>query len=250
MNFTQLVERIRLELQRRIERGTLSVSLLSRQTGLGQSHISNFLHGRRGVRLETLDRIMQAQGLSVEDLVPSRREERDGLLSGQVGNVVLLPVVTHQAAMTERYIRVSRGREMAPFQAAMLSGLRPRCPPERQTWERFVVVRASAADAAGMEPVVEAGALLVVDRHYTSLTAYEEGRPTMYAVRVEMGMVVRYAEYAASRVVLRPVEMSAAIKVIAVSSRAAAREMVVGRVAVVMQGRGAKDEGSGSPGVF
>ena len=67
MNFTQLVERIRLELQRRIERGTLSVSLLSRQTGLGQSHISNFLHGRRGVRLETLDRIMQAQGLSVED---------------------------------------------------------------------------------------------------------------------------------------------------------------------------------------
>jgi len=42
MNFTQMHERLRLELLRRIQRGTLSVSLLARQTGFGQAHLSNF----------------------------------------------------------------------------------------------------------------------------------------------------------------------------------------------------------------
>ena len=46
MNFTQMHERLRLELLRRIQRGTVSVSLLARQTGLGQSHLSNFLRSR------------------------------------------------------------------------------------------------------------------------------------------------------------------------------------------------------------
>jgi len=233
MNFSQLVEQVRLELQRRIERGTLSVSLLARQTGLGQAHLSNFLHGRRGVKTETLDRILSAQGLSIEDLTPSQRETRGAQLTGQIGRVVMLPVVTHEAAMFDRYIRVGRGREMAPFQVALVNGLRPRCPPGRREWERFVVLRSSAADAAGMSPVIEAGALTVVDRHYTSLTAYEAGKPTLYAVRVESGLVMRYAEYAASRLVLRPVQIQAALTVVAVGSRDEAREMVVGRVVFV-----------------
>ena len=233
MNFSQLVEQVRLELQRRIERGTLSVSLLARQTGLGQAHLSNFLHGRRGVKAETLDRILSAQGLSVEDLTPSRRETRGAQLTGQMGRIVMLPVVTPEAAMFERYIRAVRGREMAPFQVALVNGLRPRCPPARREWERFVVVRWSAANAAGMSPVIEAGALILVDRHYTSLTAYEVDRPTLYAVRVEAGLVVRYAEYAASRLVLRPVQLQTPIIVVAVSSRDEARERVVGRVVFV-----------------
>jgi len=234
MNFTQLVEQVRLELQRRIERGTLSVSLLARQTGLGQAHLSNFLHGRRGVKGETLDRILAAQRMTVEDLIPSQREARGAFLSGQIGRTVMLPVVTPDAAMFEQYIRVSRGREMAPFEVAMVSGMRPRCPPGRKAWERFVVVRLSAADAEGMGPVMEARSLVVVDRHYTSLTAYEVGKPTLYAVQSEDGLVVRYAAYAASRLVLRPVQLGAAMRVIAVGSREEARDRVVGRVVLVV----------------
>jgi len=237
MNFSQLVEQVRLELQRRIERGTLSVSLLARQTGLGQAHLSNFLHGRRGVKTETLDRILSAQGLSIEDLTPSQRETRGAQLTGQIGRVVMLPVVTHEAAMFERYIRVGHGREMAPFQVAMVNGLRPRCPPGRREWERFVAVRWSAADAAGMSPLIEAGALTVVDRHYTSLTAYEAGKPTLYAVKLETSLVVRYVQYAASRLVLRPVQLDAAINVVAVGSRDEAHGMVVGRVVYVGNAR-------------
>jgi hypothetical protein len=76
MNFSKLQERVRVELLRRIERGTLSVSLLSRQTGLGQPHISNFLHRRRGLSLTSLDLILEAQRLEISDLLPARREPK------------------------------------------------------------------------------------------------------------------------------------------------------------------------------
>ncbi len=57
MNFTQMHERLRLELLRRMQRGSLSVSLLARETGFGQPHLSNFLRGRRRLSLEAMDRI-------------------------------------------------------------------------------------------------------------------------------------------------------------------------------------------------
>ena len=71
MNFTQMHERLRLELLRRIQRGTVSVSLLGRQSGFGQAHLSNFLHGRRQLSLDAMDRILAAQHLTVADLLPS-----------------------------------------------------------------------------------------------------------------------------------------------------------------------------------
>jgi hypothetical protein len=71
MNITQMHERLRLELLRRIQRGTLSVSLLSRQTGFGQSHLSNFLRSRRQLSLEAMDRIFAAQQLTIAALLPA-----------------------------------------------------------------------------------------------------------------------------------------------------------------------------------
>ncbi len=69
MNFTQMHERLRLELLRRIERGTSSVSLLARQTGFGKSHLSNFLHSRRQLSLQGLDRILTTQHMACGDLL-------------------------------------------------------------------------------------------------------------------------------------------------------------------------------------
>src|ERR1019366_10591889 len=69
MNFTQMHERLRLELLRRIQRGTLSVSLLARQTGFGQSHLSNFLNTRRKLSLDAMDRILTAQHMAAADLL-------------------------------------------------------------------------------------------------------------------------------------------------------------------------------------
>ena len=74
MNFTQMHERLRMELLRRIQRGTLSVSLLARQTGFGQAHLSNFLHSRRQLSLEAMDLILAAQHLAASDLLPATHQ--------------------------------------------------------------------------------------------------------------------------------------------------------------------------------
>ncbi len=83
MNITQMHEHLRLELLRRIQRGSLSVSLLARQTGFGTSHISNFLRRNRQLSLAALDRVMVAQHLSAEDLLPVQSRRFDaGELAG------------------------------------------------------------------------------------------------------------------------------------------------------------------------
>lgn len=72
MNVAQLHERLRLEIARRIDRGLLTGTVLARQTGLQPSHISNFIHRKRKLSLAAIDRVLAAQMLSVEDLLPAR----------------------------------------------------------------------------------------------------------------------------------------------------------------------------------
>src|SRR5580698_3427712 len=78
MNFSQLHEQLRLELLRRIARGVLSGTLLARQTGLRPAHISNFLHRKRRLSLDALDRVLSAQSITIEELLSpaTRRDAR------------------------------------------------------------------------------------------------------------------------------------------------------------------------------
>ena len=144
MNFTQMHEHLRLELLRRIQRGTLSVSLLGRQTGFGQAHLSNFLHSRRQLSLEAMDRILAAQHLTVADLLPSvQRPER---LSESDG-VCAIPVVSHAVALFEPVIRPSVIQSLLHLPAAALESVHSRASGARRAWERFVAVRVAATDA-------------------------------------------------------------------------------------------------------
>src|SRR6202020_609770 len=97
MKFLELHERLRLETWRRIDQGILSSSLLARQTGLAQAHISNFLHRRRRLSLPALDRLLLAQALSVEDLVPSAPP---GVSPRERNSTDLVPIVSQMVAMT------------------------------------------------------------------------------------------------------------------------------------------------------
>jgi transcriptional regulator with XRE-family HTH domain len=239
MNFTQLQERVRLELLRRIERGTMSVSLLARQTGLGQPHVSNFLHGRRGLSLGTLDRILAAQRLTAMDLLPAPREARGDLLEGQIGEVVQIPLVSHAVAMGDWYVRVSNVQATVAFPAGLVRHLRERCTPARKQWERFVALRVSGDEAREMEPLLGADAVLLLDRHYNSFRAYRErageGGPNVYAVRVGEELRVRYADFQAGRVVLRPLGMGFPVELIEPGGGETANDLLVGRVAVVLR---------------
>ena len=123
MNFTQMHEKLRLELLRRIQRGTVSVSLLARQTGFGQSHLSNFLHNRRQLSLEAMDQVLAAQHMTAADLLPATYR-RDALPADAESSSV--PVVSHTAALFEPYIRPSAAQAMLHLPSGLLQSLRAR----------------------------------------------------------------------------------------------------------------------------
>ena len=233
MNFSKLQERVRLELLRRIERGTLSVSLLARQTGLGQPHVSNFLHGRRGLSLKTLDKILEAQKLEIADLLPARRETKEEAKE-QTGAMVQIPLVSEAVAAFEWHIRPSSVLALLPFPVDTVQGLEARCSNARRQWDRFVAVRIAAEDAREMEPVLEANAVVVLDRHYTSFHLYREGAVNLYGARVGSRMLVRYAQFQGERVVLRAYQARVKAEVLEPEPGETANDMLAGRVVRVV----------------
>ncbi|MFZ1083933.1 MAG: hypothetical protein WAN35_03075 [Terracidiphilus sp.] len=231
MNFTQMHERLRLELLRRIQRGTVSVSLLARQTGFGQSHLSNFLHNRRQLSLEAMDRILAAQHMAASDLLPATFQREALPADGESSSV---PLVSHAAALFEPFIRPSVAQSMLHLPAGLLQTIRARPSASRRTWQRFVAVRVPASDAAAMDPLVLPDAITLIDRHYNSLMPYRPNRPNLYAVRHGAHLTLRYVDYVANRLVLRPHNIAYPVDLIEVDSGEPPSELIAGRIALIL----------------
>jgi hypothetical protein len=231
MNFTQMHDRLRLELLRRVQRGTVSVSLLARQTGFGQSHLSNFLHNRRQLSLEAMDRILAAQHMAAGDLLPATYQAAD-LPPGSENSTV--PLVTHAVALFEPYIRPSAVQDILHMPAEVLQSARARASTTRRAWQRFVAVRIPAADALPMEPLVLPEAIVLVDRHYNSLMPYRPNRPSLYAVRQGSHLALRYLDFIANRLVLRPHNIAFPVDLIEVGPGESPADLIAGRVALIL----------------
>jgi hypothetical protein len=231
MNFTQMHERLRLELLRRIQRGTVSVSLLARQTGFGQSHLSNFLHNRRQLSLEAMDRILAAQHMAAGDLLPVAYQ-REALT--EEGESSAVPLISHSVALYEPYIRPSAVQAMLHLPAGLLQSIRARVSNLRRAWQRFVAVRIAAADALPMEPLVLPEAITLIDRHYNSLMPYRPNRPNLYAVRHGSHLTLRYVDFVANRLVLRPHNIAFPVDLLVVNPGEPPSELIVGRIALIL----------------
>ena len=231
MNFTQMHERLRLELLRRIQRGTLSVSLLARQTGFGQAHLSNFLHSRRQLSLEAMDRILAAQHLTASDLLPSARRTA-AWPEGEEENAI--PVVSHAVALFEPVIRPSAVETMLHLPAAVLRSAHSRASHARRAWERFVAVRVPSGDALPMDPLVLPEAIALIDRHYNSLLPYRPNRPNLYAVRCGSHLSLRYVDFLSSRLVLRPHDIAFPVELIEVDPGESPNDLLVGRIVLIL----------------
>jgi transcriptional regulator with XRE-family HTH domain len=231
MNFTQMHERLRLELLRRIQRGTVSVSLLARQTGYGQPHLSNFLHNRRQLSLEALDRILAAQHISADELLPATYQSAN-MLEAEGGSMV--PLVSHTTALYEPFIRPSAVQALMQMPKGLLQTARSRASSSRRAWQRFVAVRIGSGDAAAMDPVVMAEAIVLVDRHYNSLMPYRPNRPNLYAVRHEAHLTLRYVDFVSNRLVLRPHNIAFPVDLIEMEPGESPSDLVVGRVVLVI----------------
>jgi hypothetical protein len=231
MNFSQMHERLRQELLRRINRGTLSVSLLSRQTGFGQPHLSNFLHRRRHLSLEALDRILAVQHLAVSDLLPAATKLEFLPIDGDTSSI---PVVTHTAALFEPTIQPSAAQQLLHVPGDTLRGLRTRSTSTRRAWQRFVAIRVSESDSDAMSPLIQPHALAVIDRHYTSLLAHSPDRLNLYAVRKGSHLTLRYAEFLANRLILRGLSLACPVDVLEIEHDATPNDLITGRVVLLL----------------
>lgn len=230
MNLTQMHERLRLELLRRIERGTLSVSLLSRQTGFGQSHLSNFLRKRRKLSLEAMDAVLTAQRLTAADLLPALARSTSPP-SEEFG---MVPLVSHAVALFEPVIRPAAILSMLHFPVQVLASIHPRASNVRKAWQRFVAVRIPAQDAMAMDPLVMPDAMVLIDRHYNSLAGYRPNRPNVYAVRQQAHLALRYVEFTSNRLVLRPHSAAFPVELLEIDPGETPADLLVGRVVLIL----------------
>ena len=231
MTISQMHERLRTELLRRIQRGDLTVTLLSQQTGFGRSHVSNFLHARARLSIDALDRILAAQHLAAEDLLQLGSTAPFGtsnITSDQV------PVVSHSSALFEPVIRPNAVHMMLQLPPGALKSLHARMVASRRTWERFVAVRMDNDSADSMKPLLYEGAIAVIDRHYNSLRAHHEARPNLYAVRDNARLILRYAEYTDTRLVLRPLNIQYPVNLIEIDPEHSPGEYIAGRVVFIL----------------
>ena len=231
MNFTQMHERLRMELLRRIQRGTLSVSLLARQTGFGQAHLSNFLHCRRQLSLDALDRVLAAQHLAAADLLPVIDRAGNSSVEKESSSV---PLVSHATALFEPHIRPSAVHSLLRLPAGILQSLHTRASNSRRAWQRFVAVRIPAADAQAMDPLVLPEAIVLIDRHYNSLAPYRPNRPNVYAVRHGSHLMPRYADFLANRLVLRPHNNVFSVELMEVGPDETPGDLLAGRIALIL----------------
>lgn len=231
MNFFQMHERLRTELLRRIHRGTLTVSLLSQQSGFGRSHVSNFLHARGHLSMQALDRILAAQHLTAEDLTRINAHHASPRGSSVPAAV---PVVSHATALYEPVIRPGAVQMMLHLPPGSLSSARPRVVASRRAWQRFVAVRIDRSNAGPMEPLLYENAIAVIDRHYNSLKPHASHRPNLYAVHNDAQLVLRYAEYISTRLILRPRNTGFPLDLIEIDPEASPGEYIAGRVTLIV----------------
>jgi hypothetical protein len=231
MKFKVLQENLRKILWDRIEAGELTGLRLAQQTGFKQAHISNFLNRKRGLSLEGMDKVLQVQHLSILDLLdPVEVNKRASILppsSDDFENVVL---AAPPIAATQPFIVSMHVKEILKFKKSFLHRIKPESHPDRSNWQRFVLIKLDAHDAFAMHPRLASGALLLIDRHYTSLKPYRKSEPNMYAVLKNDTCAIRYVELAGDHIVLRPHNHDCPIEVIAVQEGKSPADYLIGRV--------------------
>jgi hypothetical protein len=231
MKFRMLQENLRNALWGRIDAGELTGLHLAEQTGFRQAHISNFLNRKRGFSLEGMDKVLAVQHLSVLDLIdPAEVNKRASILppsDDEFDNVVVADV---QVAASQPLIMNMHVKEILKFKKSFLKRLRQDAEGEQKNWERFVIVKADAAEGMSMYPRIVPGATLLLDRHYNSLAPYRKGVSNIYAVRKDGAATIKYVEGDSGHLILRPHNLEFTSEIIRLEEGQKPSDHIVGRV--------------------
>jgi hypothetical protein len=85
-----------------------------------------------------------------------------------------------------------------------------------------------------MDPVLVPNASVVIDRHYNSLQAYRSPQPSLFAVRVGNALVLRYAHFELNRLVLRPLNLTLPVQLLALGPHEMPSDLIVGRLCLIL----------------
>jgi hypothetical protein len=233
MRFRTLQDNLRKTLWERIEAGALTGLRLAEQTGFKQAHISNFLNRKRGLSLEGMDKVLNVQHLSVLDLLdPAEVNKRASIIPPSEDEFESV-VVIEPAAAAEPLIMSMHVKEIVKFKKTFLKRLKETMEGDRESWERFVILRVDAREGMSMAPRLLPGATLLIDRHYNTLIPYRRGETNIYAVRNHEGCTFRYVEQIDNQLILRPHSVSYPVEAITIEEGHRPGEFLLGRVCYV-----------------
>jgi hypothetical protein len=151
-----------------------------------------------------------------------------------VDPIEAVSVVSPSTAMDDAVVREASVVETIHVSASRLQDNRSRPSPKFAHWQRFLAIRADAQQAAAMDPMIAAGAVVVLDRHYNSLAPYRAHQRTLYAVRCGAGLVLRYVEFDDGRLILRPLSPAFPVQLLALGAHETPADYIVGRVCLVV----------------
>lgn len=227
MTIQELQDELRSQVRARIGRGELTGSGLAQDAGFPQGHLSNFLNSRRGLSVQSMDRLLEALGIGVLDLMADEVRRRGRRSRNNHERVERVALVSGEHAALARFtpgqVLGTRG-----FEASFLRRLKARVAVDRRDWLRFVLVKVDANGLPG--PLRHAGATLLIDRHYSSLEPYRRRLPNLYAVKHEGRCVAAYVSLCENCLVLRRDDPQREVEMIRIQHRESYFDYVVGRV--------------------
>ena len=229
MTFSQLHERLRLEMWRRIQRGVVTGKLLAAQTGMQPSHISNFLHRKRSLSLAALDRLLEAQQIDIQELAGSLSEESEPRDS-PLAETLRIPLIAQPSIAALPIIPARSVQLYMTLPAAEFDRLPPNHTTGRRSWERFIAMRVTAEQAAAMYPLLRDLAIVIIDRHCNSLLEAVQPLPSLYLLRLGNRFLLRYVTFDSKQLLLRPYRLDFPVEAFVVSSNDALNDFIIGRV--------------------
>jgi transcriptional regulator with XRE-family HTH domain len=228
MLVSDLHERIREYVLATIKSRVITGTALAERIGVKQAHISNFLLGRRGLSIDSMDAILNALEINVEQLVAVADQTQ--VRKEFASTLESVRVIRLQAAMNPTFASDEVFGRMG-FTTALLRRLKAERSGIRKLWVRFIAVRADKALSAPMSPRLESGSVLLIDRHYCSLDEHRKDEPNLYLIRKDQVCMIRWVEMQGTQLCLRPERNDYPLDFISIDRKNPLESCIVGRVA-------------------
>lgn len=234
LRFQNLQDNLRDFIWARLERGEITGKALARQAGFQQAHLSNFLNARRGLSLPTMDRLLDVLHLDVLDLTathnPPPPVQRTPHHAEQDTQIVA--VVSPAAAATSARFTADQIQDVATYKRSFLRRLKPRIIGNRRDWTRFIAIRVDPENGLSMSPLLNPGALALLDRYYNAPPLSDPADTALYLVAAGNHLLLRRVTVTSASLILRPVQETpnAPLQVLNVPAGRRYSDFIIGRV--------------------